>query len=171
MTDYILHRAPRKTLSLSLDREGRAVVRAPCALPRDVIDRFVASHEAWLARAREKQARHRLAYPEPTEAERAALIARAKADLPARVERWAGVMGLSPAGVRITAARSRFGSCSAKGRLCFSFLLMRYPDAAIDYVVVHELAHLRHPDHSPAFYAFVARYLPDWRARMALLKE
>lgn len=171
MTDYTLHRAQRKTLSLSLDREGHAVVRAPYGLPRSVIDRFVASHEDWLSRAREKQALRRLAHPEPTEPERAALIARAKEDLPVRVAHWSAVMGLSPTGVKITSARTRFGSCSAKGSLCFSFYLMRYPDAAIDYVVVHELAHLRHPNHSPAFYDFVARYLPDYRARMALLKE
>ena len=49
--------------------------------------------------------------------------------------------------------------------------LMQYPPEAIDYVVVHELAHIRHHDHSPAFYALIERYMPDWRERMKLLKE
>lgn len=48
---------------------------------------------------------------------------------------------------------------------------MDYPAEAIEYVVVHELAHIRHHDHSPAFYGEVARYLPDWRSRRALLKN
>lgn len=73
----------------------------------------------------------------------------------------------SPAGITITAARTRFGSCSGKNRLSFSLYLMAYPEAAIEYVVVHELAHIRHHDHSPAFYREVEAYLPDWRARRA----
>ena len=48
---------------------------------------------------------------------------------------------------------------------------MLYPEAAIDYVVVHELAHIRHKDHSRAFYDCVAQVLPDWRERQALLRE
>ena len=95
----------------------------------------------------------------------------AESRLPALVSRWAAEMCVIPCGIRVTAARTRFGSCSAKGRLCFSLYLMAYPDAAIEYVVVHELAHLRHHDHSPAFYAEVERYLPDWRQRRELLRR
>ena len=69
------------------------------------------------------------------------------------------------------AARRRFGSCSAEGHICFSWRLMQYPPEAIDYVVVHELAHLKHMDHSDAFYALVAQYLPDHKARRALLRK
>ena len=87
------------------------------------------------------------------------------------MEQYASLMGLRPAGISITGARTRFGSCSAKNRICFSWRLMRYPEAAIDYVVVHELAHIRHKDHSPAFYDCIARILPDWRERRALLRE
>ena len=64
-----------------------------------------------------------------------------------------------------------FGSCSGKNRLSFSLYLMAYPETAIEYVVVHELAHIRHHDHSPAFYREVEAYLPDWRARRALLRR
>lgn len=80
-------------------------------------------------------------------------------------------MGLVPAGIKITSARTRFGSCSGKNSVCFSWRLMLYPPEAIDYVIVHELAHIRHHDHSPAFYALIEQYLPDWKVRMKLLKE
>ena len=171
MTDYTLIRARRRTMSLQLDRDGRAVVRAPHGVKKEFIDRFVAEHGDWLRCAREKQTARRLVHPEPTEAEREALLARAKEYLPARVAYWSAVMGLAPSGVKITSARTRFGSCSGKNSICFSWRLMQYPSEAIDYVVVHELAHIRRHDHSPAFYALIERYMPDWRERAALLKK
>ena len=79
-------------------------------------------------------------------------------------------MGLQPTGVTVTGARKRFGSCSGKDRICFSWRLMLYPPEAIDYVVVHELAHIRHKNHSKAFYDLVASVLPDYREREALLR-
>lgn len=170
MTDYTLIRAERRTLSLRLAPDGTVIVRAPRTLEKQKIDAFVAAHEVWIARARLRLYIHTLAHPEPTEAERAALIERAKRELPARVAHWSAVTGLTPTGVKITSARTRFGSCSSRGSLCFSWRLMQYPDAAIDLVVVHELCHLAQPDHSAAFYALLARYLPDHRERMALLR-
>ena len=80
-------------------------------------------------------------------------------------------MGLTPTQIRITSARRRFGSCSSEGHICYSWRLMQYAPEAIDYVIVHELAHLKHMNHSPAFYALVAKYLPDHKARRALLKK
>ena len=62
-------------------------------------------------------------------------------------------------------------SCSGKNRLCFSWRLMDYPEEAIDYVVVHELAHIRHHNHSRDFYALVASILPDYKERQALLRR
>ena len=90
--------------------------------------------------------------------------------LPGKVTHYAAIMGVVPTSVKITAAKSRFGSCSGKNGICFSLYLMQYPEEAIDYVVVHELAHIRHHDHSSAFYAEVAKVMPDYRARMKLLK-
>ena len=171
MTDYTLIRARRRTMSLQLDREGKAVVRAPYGVKKEYIDRFVAEHEDWLARAREKQQNRRLAHPEPTDEERKALLAQAREYLPMRVDYWSGIMGLTPTGLKITSARTRFGSCSGKNSICFSWRLMLYPPEAIDYVIVHELAHIRHHDHSPAFYVLIEQYLPDWKTRMKLLKE
>jgi predicted metal-dependent hydrolase len=100
-----------------------------------------------------------------------ALRQKAKAVLPQKVAYWAQKMGVAPTGVKITSARTRFGSCSGKNSLCFSWRLMQYPPEAIDYVVVHELAHIRHHDHSPSFWALVERTMPDYRARQALLRD
>ncbi len=167
--EYTLIRSKRKTLALQITREAQIVVRAPARLPKPEIERFLNSRRGWIEENLSRQQHRQETYPEPTEAERAELIARARLDLPERVERWSAVMGLVPAGIKVTSARSRFGSCSGKDSLCFAWRLMQYPEAAIDYVVVHELAHIRHKNHGPDFYALIESVLPDWKERRALL--
>ena len=166
-----LRRSRRRTLGLEVTREGRVIVRAPLRASAATIERFVREHRDWIARAQERQRARLEAHPEPDEARQAELIRRAREELPPKVAHYARKMGLKPAGVRITSARTRFGSCSAQNRLCFSWRLMDYPDAAVDYVVVHELAHIVHKNHGPRFWALVEQYMPDYRARRALLRE
>ncbi len=89
--------------------------------------------------------------------------------LPEKAAFWGNRMGLFPEGISVTGAMTRWGSCSAKGRINFSWRLLRAPEEAVDYVVVHELAHLRQMDHSRQFWEIVARILPDWKRRRALL--
>ena len=168
--NYTLVRSNRKTLCVSITPAGEVVVRAPQRLAKREIDRFVAAHAEWIT-AHVEMARLRVEkYPEPDETERAALIERAKAVLPPLVEKHARSMGVSPAGLKITGARKRFGSCSGKNSLCFSLYLMRYTMEAIEYIVVHELAHILEKNHGPAFYAVVAEEMPDYKVRAALLK-
>ncbi len=168
---YEVRRSGRRTLALELDREGKLIVRAPRFVTDGQIRRFVARQEDWIRRAEERQARRQAAHPEPTEEERKELIRRAKAVLPGKVEHYAALLGVRPARITVTGARTRFGSCSAKNALSFSWRLMEYPEEAIDYVVVHELAHIRHHDHSPAFYAVIESVMPDHRQRRALLRK
>ena len=167
---YEIIRSDRKTLGLQV-KDGRVIVRAPRRVTQQQIERFVREHEDWIQNALNRQAAKQAAHPEPTEAERAELIRRAKEILPQRTSFWAERMGLYPTKIRITSARRRFGSCSSEGHICYSWRLMQYPPEAIDYVVVHELAHLKHMNHSPAFHALVSKYLPDHKARRALLKR
>ena len=167
---YEIVRSRRRTVALEVTREGRVLVRAPLRMPQGEIKRFVASHAAWLEKAQAKVAARQAAHPPLTEQETAARRQRAKELLPDRVAHYAAIMGVTPTSVKITSARTRFGSCSGKNGICFSLYLMQYPEEAIDYVVVHELAHIRHHDHSPAFYAEVAKVLPDYKERMKLLK-
>ena len=168
---YELLRSSRRTAALEITSDGRVLVRAPRRTSRAWLDSFVLGHAGWIETHLERQRRRQEARPEPTEAQREALICRAREVLPARTAHFAALLGLTPAAVTITGARKRFGSCSASNRICYSWRLMQYPEAAVDYVVVHELAHIVHKDHSRNFYAYVERFLPDWRERRALLKE
>lgn len=84
--------------------------------------------------------------------------------LPERVAYWRERMGVTAGRVSIRAARTRWGSCSGAGNLSFSLYLMMADPEAVDYVVIHELAHRRQMNHSPAFWAVVEEYCPHWRA-------
>ena len=169
--EYTLIRSRRKTLAIEITREAKLVVRAPLRCPKGEIERFLKEKQSWIESHLAKMEARKQAHPEPTPGEEAALRQLAKSILPPLVKKWAAVMEVMPAGITITGARTRFGSCSPKNRLSFSFRLMRYPSEAVEYVVVHELAHIRHKNHGAAFYREVERFLPDWRSRNALLKK
>jgi predicted metal-dependent hydrolase len=85
---------------------------------------------------------------------------------------WFSMMtGYSPTGIRITDARQRWGSCNHRGGLNFSWRLIQAPLSIVDYVIVHELVHLRQPDHSRKFWAKVEALMPDYRQRREWLRE
>ena len=79
-------------------------------------------------------------------------------------------MGVKPTGIKITSAKKQIGSCSGKNSICYSWGLMQYAPEAIDYVVVHELAHIIHKNHGKDFYKLIEKYLPDYKKREKLLK-
>ncbi len=168
--DYELIRSNRRTMSVEVDSSGAVLVRAPRLMPKWRIEAFVAERREWIERAKTRQAKRQAKLPHIREEDKPLYVKRAKAILPGKIEYYAKRMGLQPTGLTITSAKTRFGSCSGKNRLSFSWRLMAYPEAAIDYVVVHELAHIRHKDHSRAFYGFIESVLPDYRDRIRLLK-
>lgn len=88
-----------------------------------------------------------------------------------RVEFYAAQHGFQPQRIGITAARKQWGSCGAAGNLRFAWRLVMAPPPMIDYVVVHELVHLRHRNHSKRFWGKVRSILPDFQQREAWLKE
>jgi predicted metal-dependent hydrolase len=79
--------------------------------------------------------------------------------------------GHVPATIRITDARQRWGSCTLKGGLSFSWRLIQAPAEIVDYVVVHELVHIDQPDHSKKFWAKVRKIMPEYERRRNWLKD
>ena len=169
MVDYDIIYSKRKTLSLCV-KDGKLVVRAPIGASKEKIDSALESHREWIDKHLERQ-KARIARTENlSEADIKALKKIAKEILPLKVEYYAIKMGAKYGRITITSAKRRFGSCSSEGDLAFSYRLMCYPDEAVDYVVVHELAHTFEMNHSPNFYAIIEKQLPDYKARKKLLK-
>lgn len=168
--EYTLIYAKRRTVGLSV-RDGRLIVRAPRGVPKNEIDRIVLSHRAWVEKAMARQEKKQTKEEELTPEKITELRRLAKAELPGKTAYYAQMMGIKYGRITITGAKTRFGSCSSKGNISYSYRLMLYPEAARDYVVVHELCHRKEMNHSPKFYALVAAVLPDYKERRKLLKE
>ena len=87
-----------------------------------------------------------------------------------RVTRYANIMGVSYVSVKMSNAKSRWGSCSTKNNLNFAWRLVMCPISVIDYVVVHELSHIEYRNHSQAFWARVKTVLPNYREQQDWLR-
>lgn len=164
-------RSKRRTMALTVDDELNVIVRAHFLMPDKVISDFIKQNEKWIEKQTEKKRQYIESHPPLTKEQEAELKKAALEILPQKVKHYAEIMGVSPTGIKITSAKKRFGSCSGKNSLCFSFMLMQYPEEAVDYVVVHELAHIRHHNHSRDFYRFIEKYMPDYKEREKLLKK
>ena len=159
---YTLIRSSRKTLSLEIKPDGTLLVRAPKRISERVIRDFVASKEDWIRRKQSKYGSQPSLPPLRLE-DLAQLKQLAREYLPGRVALYAPRVGVTYEKITIRAQTSRWGSCSCQGNLNFNCLLMLTPSEVRDYVVIHELCHRKHMNHSPAFWAEVERVCPAYR--------
>ena len=166
--EYI--RSNRKTLALEVKAGERVVVRMPLLCSMRRAQEFARAHEDWI-RDRLEQQRRRIGQTELSASETEDLRRRAKEYIPARVAYFSRLTGLVPTGVRITSAKTRFGSCSGKNSVNFSLYLMQYSEGAVDYVVLHELCHIRHKNHGREFYDLISQYMPDYKKYVKELRK
>jgi len=164
--EYKLIKSDRRTLSLEISQSGEIIVRAPLLMRESDIEKFVKKHETWI----KKHLAAKKSSPEPSPEQLCEMKEQARNLIIPKVEYYARKMGLSPTNITITKAKTRFGSCSPKNAVSFSCRLMQYPLEAVDYVVVHELSHIKHHNHGKAFYALIEKYMPDYKSRKKLLR-
>lgn len=167
---YEIIRSKRKTLSLEVKRGGEVIIRSPLHLSEQKITEFLNLRYEWLLKAIKRQKNKKDKYNLTSE-QINALKQKAKDILPKRVEYYSNIMKLYPKTVKINLAKTRFGSCSSQNSINLSAFLMLYPMEAIDYVVVHELAHIKYKNHQKEFYNLVESYMPDYKKRILLLKD
>lgn len=159
----------RKTVSITV-KDGAIILRSPKGASKSELFVILEKHKAWLDKAIEKDKARAAKQAELSLLDEARLRREAYEYLSEKCRTYAKIMGVSYNKISINGARGRFGSCSSEGNINFSFRLMLYPEAAREYVVLHELCHLRVMNHSSAFYALLASYMPDYKARRAILK-
>ena len=165
-------RSERRTIAIEIKQDLRVIVRAPLEMRDREIYRFVAKKRLWIDKHLETAKAHIAeTVPALSGEELRALTDAALKDIPARVAKYAAVMGVTVGRITIRSQKSRWGSCSAKGNLNFNCLLMLCPEEIRDYVVVHELCHLKELNHAPAFWAQVERVLPGYKEQCQWLRE
>ncbi len=166
--DYTLIRSKRKSVAIQVDTDCNITVRAPLNLSQKEIDRILIDKKPWLEKTIILQREKSKQIKEYSDDEVEALRKKAKEVLPRKVEYYANIMQVQPASVKINSAKKRYGSCSGTNNLNFSLFLMDKNERYIDYVVVHELAHIKHHNHSKEFYKYIEKFLPDYKERMKL---
>lgn len=169
--DFEVIYSARRTVAISVKRDGRVIVRSPYGVSQERILEIVTERESWIQKHKLRFETEAASDAELTDAQIKALKAEARVVLLEKTRHFAAIMGLKYNKITITGAKTRYGSCSSRGNISFSYLLMQKDERAIDYVVVHELAHLVYMNHSKAFYALIEKYLPDYKLRRKLLKE
>lgn len=167
--EYTVIYSKRKTVGLKVTPELSIEVRAPRGLDKKIIDQIVSKHSGWIEKRIAAIKSQPLKAP-PTKDEIDTLKERTRALVLPLVEAFASQMGVKYEKVNITSAKKVFGSCTSKKHLNFSFRLALYPREAIEYVVVHELCHLKEMNHSAKFWGEVEKVMPDYRKRRNLLK-
>lgn len=167
--EYKLIRAKRKTVGITVGKDGTVTVRAPQRISKKEIEKILLKHTEWIRKKQSEISQRK--DEELTEEDELYLRTLAKKYIPVWLKSLSEKTGLKYERVRISSAKKRYGSCSGAGSISVSYYVMLYPADAIELVLVHELCHLRYMNHSKDFYSLLSSYLPDHRERKKLLSK
>lgn len=176
-------RSKRKSYGIVVDEEARVFIRIPLRGSMTIARNLVREKRDWIfekVALQEKRKQQREAHEIQSESkytpqQREGLEKRyreaAREYIPRRADYYAQQLGVSFERIRIAEQKTRWGSCSSKGTLSFNWKLMLAPPKILDYVVVHEVCHLKEMNHSPRFWKLVEELMPDYKECRKWLKE
>ncbi|MCI8403121.1 MAG: M48 family metallopeptidase [Lachnospiraceae bacterium] len=162
-----------RTIRLRVMPGGELRLSAPMGVRTERLESFLKEHESWIMRQMEVMKNEAAAekLPPLSKEEREAALAYLE-PIVDRLHPIVAACGVARPHVTVRAMRTRFGSCSVgRGRITLNAVLIKAPLACAEYVVLHELAHFLYPNHSGEFYAFIERYMPDWKERERMLQR
>lgn len=169
-----VRRSKRKSAAIKITADMQIVVFVPLYVSDNEIERMVISKSKWIdehmlkvqSTIDERSKLEKITFEQVKE-----LADQAVEYIPKRVKYYAEKENFVYNKITIKNLVSRWGSCSTKGNLNFNCLLMLTPDYVIDYIVVHELCHLREMNHSEKFWAEVEKIMPDYQRAELWLKQ
>lgn len=169
-------KSKRKTIAIQVNSDLSVTVRAPYGITEKYIEEFLNKNEIWISKQMH-EIKVKKKSIESRDAENItldkikALADQALEIIPAIVEYFAKIIGVTYGNITIRNQKTRWGSCSSKGNLNFNCLLMLAPPEVLDYVVVHELCHRKQMNHSKAFWVEVEKAFPAYKESIKWLKE
>ena len=168
---YEFTRKRVKNINLRVRADGTVAVSAPASAPLGRVEAFIDSRAGWIARARQAALQRAAADARPPAVGKEEALRLFEAVCRPLLPFFLPYTGGRVPVLKVRDMKTRWGVCApGKCQITFAQRLAQQPPAAIVYVAVHELAHFAVPNHSPAFWAVVARVLPDYKQRRALLK-
>ena len=171
---YIIQKSRRGSISVTVLGDNRVLVKAPYGTRERTVQEFLLTKKQWITKQIQKQNSQNKAAQEMgllTDEEIRKIKRQAKKIIPERVAYWAEKIGVTYGRIAIRLQSSRWGSCAQNGNLNFNCLLVLMPREIMDSVVVHELCHRRHMNHSKEFYNEIYRVYPDYERCNKWLKE
>ncbi len=190
-----LIRSKRRTISLIINREGALVVRAPIKTSLEYINKIIEKKDAWIKKQQNKIKTRLEQNKQNKFIEKDGILFLGKRIIPTglnlenkelvkiwykkntlifmkeKLDFFTKKFGLKYNKIKITSASKRWGSCSGKGNINFSWKLIMAPQEIVEYVIIHEIAHLRHKNHSQKFWKFVEEMMPDYKKHDNWLKK
>ena len=166
----------RKTIAIQVNSDLSVTVRAPYGVTEKYIEEFLNKNEAWISKQMneikvKKKSVESGNVENVTLDKIKALADQALKIIPARVEYFARIIGVTYGNITIRNQKTRWGSCSSEKNLNFNWKLILAPPEVLDYVVVHELCHLKEMNHSKAFWDEVGKVMPEYETYKLWLKE
>jgi len=172
--EYDLIRSKRRTFSVEIRPDGTLCVKAPLLMSKAAIDKLLSTKEEWIRTNQRKMLKKASEFgtiEKLSEEEIKDLKKKAKKIILPLVEDYSEIMGVIYNRVAFRTQKTRWGSCSKEGNLNFNCLLALCPEPVIRYVVVHELSHRVHMNHSKAFWQLVEEFMPDYKEHRKWLRE
>ena len=172
--EYILKKSHRKSISIKINDDRKILIKAPYGTTVAEAENFLREKRDWINKQLSKlddqtKLAKELGLLTPDDIRK--LKAEAKRIIPERVKYYAEISGIKYKKIFIRLQKTRWGSCSVDGNLNFNCLLALMPLEILDSVVVHELCHRRHMNHSRAFYAEVLKLFPEYKKCDKWLKQ
>ncbi len=171
LADKIIY-SKRRTLALEVTPDARLIVRSPKKADKLLIAAFIEAKKPWILKKKQQMARRMeempevlaIAQPEMDKDKAAAVIKE-------RLDHYSSRMRLNYDSFRLSVAKKRWGTCSKRADIRINWRLAYAREDILDYVIVHELSHIKEKNHSRSFWALVAQTLPDHKVRRRWLKD
>lgn len=170
--DKIIY-SKRKSLAISITDKGDIVVRAPKYLDSKKIELFLIQHKNWIEKkiraAKSNYERAKLLNISP--AQKREYRREARKLFTKKLNHLSEKTGIKYKKLRLSSAKKRWGSCSSSGNINLNWRLVLTKDELIDYVILHEISHIKHLNHSKKFWNYLSSFDPDYKNKRKMLKE
>lgn len=167
--EYKIIYSKRKTIAIYVRKDMSVEVRCPKNTKEKIIEDFVIRKQKWIEKAREKIRSYN--FDEFEDENKEIFVKKCKEIIPTKVEFFSKLMNVTPSSIRIGNAKSYWGCCSGDNRINFSWRVAKLPEDIIDYIVVHELAHIKQHNHSKLFWKEIEKVLPNYKETLKELKK